>query len=544
MAFTAPTAADFLDCVGGNALLADAVSNSIARALSLPWVHLSGGTTTDAVLEYVAQQATQSFKAHPGLRLVARFIRFGPLDDEPYSATSADDGPLSDVEAEAFIKFFHATMVNRFKGDLAELLALDCAIDWVQTAFPEELARGQLALYWGDTIAQRTTAGGDAPFAKGADGLLLQHHPNRNQPSALAVFEVKSMPRSVTRLTGQLSRHRDRLSHGVRLTVPARDQHFVTPSIQVGGEVPFRTVAITPAAWPLDRRYTRELMPNGRMSIPQPVRSGDGYPAPPAPRVMADVTLFSLPQSVEELEEAAYALTYWYVGRASMTALTGPGAPRDSELSLEADAWNRVKHMLYCLILRPLEDPMRRLAVKFYNIYCFSYPLGIDSRSMLDAADFPQNTEGLAPKAPEPAWPVTYEFPTRRTWQHWKVTDGPDSLDPITAKRTLRRLAPSQLYEVGIQVGTTQEAVMQASIDGLGDQTPTVIERRAPLAPDADPPVFEEDPYVYRAPVGALRAKSDRKGRVKVVFSVRGSDPGFSRHSIARIIIALVPVDS
>jgi hypothetical protein len=46
--------------------------------------------------------------------------------------------------------------------------------------------------------------------------------------------------------------------------------------------------------------------------------------------------------------------------------------------------------MLYYVILRPISKRHERLAIRLYNVYCFGYPLGVDSREMLWPEDFPQ----------------------------------------------------------------------------------------------------------------------------------------------------------
>jgi len=97
-------------------------------------------------------------------------------------------------------------MVNRFKGELAELLALEPCIRLIR-----ELQEGRNLFpvadsYWGDMIQERRklTIGEFnsrwGSFTKGADGLIVKRERKQSTINILGVVEVKSMPVSMNKL--------------------------------------------------------------------------------------------------------------------------------------------------------------------------------------------------------------------------------------------------------------------------------------------------------------------------------------------------------
>jgi hypothetical protein len=51
--------------------------------------------------------------------------------------------------------------------------------------------------------------------------------------------------------------------------------------------------------------------------------------------------------------------------------------------------YNAIKIMLYYIPLRYISKRQERLAIRLYNVYCFGYPLAVDSKEMLWPEDFP-----------------------------------------------------------------------------------------------------------------------------------------------------------
>jgi len=59
----------------------------------------------------------------------------------------------------------------------------------------------------------------------------------------------------------------------------------------------------------------------------------------------------------------------------------------------EEAGYNAIKMMLYYIPLRYISKRQERLTVRLYNVYCFGYPLGVDSKEMLWPEDFPDEDE-------------------------------------------------------------------------------------------------------------------------------------------------------
>ena len=121
-------------------------------------------------------------------------------------------------------------MITRFKGELAELLALEPCVRLVQQLQGSGQLPEDVQLYWGELIQERrrTSKAGGAQdglwsnFTKGADGLLIKLIPTHDRPSDCSltlygIIEVKSMARSVKRVLRQIDSHQSRLLGGVRL---------------------------------------------------------------------------------------------------------------------------------------------------------------------------------------------------------------------------------------------------------------------------------------------------------------------------------------
>ena len=57
-------------------------------------------------------------------------------------------------------------------------------------------------------------------------------------------------------------------------------------------------------------------------------------------------------------------------------------------MTSEGAGYNSIKMMLYYVLLRDVSGRQKRIATRLYNVYCFGYPLGSDSKEMLWPEDF------------------------------------------------------------------------------------------------------------------------------------------------------------
>ncbi|OGG53022.1 MAG: hypothetical protein A3F84_24555 [Candidatus Handelsmanbacteria bacterium RIFCSPLOWO2_12_FULL_64_10] len=384
----------YMASVLGSHPLAAEVHRSVAAALRCPFLHLGPAADVEEVFHRSLDAAVRDIEAHPRGKLFRRLIEHGPhLPDDPAAPASDGETTLSDLECGACVEFVFSHMVNRFKGELTELLALEPCLGLVEGMLRDGRLPPGTRLYWADTVQERrrvrapeekqTTWGG---FTKGADGLLAEHLPRRKDrsPALLevhGVVEVKSMTRPAKRVLAQIDRHLGRLRGGVRLDGTVHPPE----AVRVGRPV---RIVVVPATWKLSREWENVPTEAGRtLVVPQP--EGPMCPtrveeaAPGLWRVV-------LGWSQEAIEQAAYEMTFWYMSQVGRHVYAGRPLPKGWErMTPEEAGRNAVKMMLYYMPLRPLSPRQERLAVKLYNVYSFGYPLGVDSPVMLWPEDFP-----------------------------------------------------------------------------------------------------------------------------------------------------------
>jgi hypothetical protein len=365
----------------GNRHLASAICDSIAHALDCRFVHLKEGKTVWRVFRSSLDAAIRDIKKHPRGNLFCRLIEFGPHNpDEPKAETSDGKTVLSDPECVEAVEFIFSHMVNRFKGELAELLALEPCIELVERRKKAGIIPADVRLYWGDAVQERrlvrrsgqTHWGG---FAKGADGLLA-----RTASGAIdvcGIVEIKSMHRSQRKLLSQIDDHISRLNGGVRLSgaETGPDGTSVHPGVL--------RIIVVPSTWKLSREFHWDKGDHGgrKMVFPEPAEP----PGAPPPQSLGNgVWKITLNWSQEALEQAAYEMTYGYMAEVGRHVFTGKPMPKGwDEFTPEEAGYNAIRMMLYYMPLRPLSARHERLAVKLYNVYGFGYPLGVDSKEMM-----------------------------------------------------------------------------------------------------------------------------------------------------------------
>jgi hypothetical protein len=361
-----------------NQPLASDVQRSVKSALANPLVHLAGSTVAE-VIQNALDAAIRDIESHPNGELFQRFIEYGPYDSEQPAAPKSDgEATASDSECETCIEFIHSHMVNRFKGELAELLAANSCSLLLQQLKDKERLSQDTHLYLGDVIQERRRVQGSwGGFAKGADGLLVRHERTSREGTLElhGVIEVKSMYHSPKQLDEQFNKHVARLDGGVELGT------IEWPPEKIDSRVETR-ISVLPSNWKLSRGFHFEDIDGvSRMVFAE--RSAPTVPTK-TEEVSTNLWKITLSWSQEALEEAAYAMTFWYMAKVGRHVFSKSELPRSwSEMTPEDAGQNSIKMMLYYAMLRPLSDRHGRLAAKLYNVYCFGYPVGIDSREML-----------------------------------------------------------------------------------------------------------------------------------------------------------------
>ncbi len=384
--------------VTGNEPLASAVCRSVATALRSRVAHVDGGKTVQDVFTRSLNAAIRDIENHPRGKLVRRLIEFGPPDpDEPEATTSDGETTLSDPECGLCVDFICSHMVNCFKGELAELLALEPIVRLIKRLRQEGRLPPGVHLYWGGLVRQRrrvservrNTNGAWGSFTKGADGLLVKQeltHARHSRRSLVVhgIVEVKSMARSMQQVLDQIERHKMRLLGGVRLGSQEwlPDHIHLASSTGAGsaGDSLIRVI-ILPSRWKLSRvshfaridARTRALRSEEPSKPPVETRTEEVGPGS---------WRITLAWSQEALSQAAYEMTVWYMAQVGGHVYARRPLPRgwESKTPLAAGV-NMVKHRLYSITTRSTRYLSRRQdhrLLRLYNVHCFGFALAAD----------------------------------------------------------------------------------------------------------------------------------------------------------------------
>jgi hypothetical protein len=138
------------------------------------------------------------------------------------------------------------------------------------------------------------------------------------------------------------------------------------------------------------------------------------FPDPPNPtgadeleKIGTNRWRIKLAWSREALSQAAYEMTYWYMSQVGQSIYSQKQKPKGWEkMTAEEIGYNAIKMMLYYIPLRikhmrprhktrieirKFRERIDEKATRLYNVYCFGYPLGVDSKEMLWPEDFPDS---------------------------------------------------------------------------------------------------------------------------------------------------------
>jgi hypothetical protein len=324
--------------------------------------------------------AIRNIETHPRGKLFRRLIEFGPhLPDDPKALTSDEKTVLSDPECGEAVEFIFSHMVNRFKGELAELLAIEPCMELLRRLQRESQLPPRTQVYWGEAVQEQCFGKKPGPvrWGKGADGLFV----GQASPSAvdvLGIVEIKSMHVATAKLVGQIERHASRMKGGLKL----EGREYRPESVRLNKAKLIRVVVV-PSGWKVSREFRWEKGDHGgrKMVFPEPT---DPPPASPPEQLADNLWKVTLAWSQEALERAAYEMTYGYMSDVGTAVFTGKTMPKGWEdFSPEEAGYNAIRMMLYYMPLRPLPPRKERLAVKLYNVYGFGYPLGVDNKEMM-----------------------------------------------------------------------------------------------------------------------------------------------------------------
>jgi hypothetical protein len=275
-----------------------------------------------------------------------------------------DDDEVPNRVAVELFNFIYFSLVNRFKGEIAELLAQPLLRDFAVLLQQEGSMPAALTVVPGHEILSRRGRRGTerCGWYKGADALITAPHEAVASWAGLpheaarwhvglgvvAVAEIKAYRASPERLREQIRHHVRRMARGLCLAGAEVD----------AGRAVF---AITRsdgsrACLPFGHRIPVEGL--ARIMIRPSLASA---PITPLARLDRTAWMAELPPSTDELSEAAYRFTDWFLGQIGTEVYRGEHDVDDGirrvnpwpEKTIEEAARNRLGQVMYTLGNRP-----------------------------------------------------------------------------------------------------------------------------------------------------------------------------------------------
>ncbi len=326
---------------------------------------------------------------HPRGELLQRFLRHGPYEKDGKIPLNLMNQRLSDEDTSLAIRFIWSYVINSFKGQLAELLAVRSCLGVVRQARSEGIVPKGTRLYVGDAVAIPRAQG--TASAKGADMHVLDVNPVKNTVTVAGVVEVKSYARSLSRILLQVEKHITRCHGGLVV-------HGVTyPASQVrtGADSSPIRIVVTPSTWKLPRSFGFQDGSEGRVLRVESVShlaATDSVerPEPSKWRIR-------LRWSQEMLAAVAYEMTFWYMAKVG-EVIYRDGVPKEWKGMTPSEAGkNAAKMVLYFAVLRARSPMESQRAIALYNAYGFGYALGSNFRDATGRREilFPEDLDEL-----------------------------------------------------------------------------------------------------------------------------------------------------
>jgi hypothetical protein len=349
--------------------LARDIQESVRQALAEGAVFAAGSDPLSVFREALAE-SIRTIESHERNALFRRFLKDGPYEDSGQIPPGFVSSRLSDDQTAAAIRFIYYRVINYFQGSLGELLAVGACVRLLKDLQRQKRLPQEARIYVGDAVSVPLL--GKPDFAKGADMHILVLEDSRKGTTirVVGVVEVKSYALSAARLFEQTRQHVRRAARGVRLGEKVYDSGQIRIGCPRSSEMV--KIGVVPARWPL----------LGTFHFEEQYLIVD--PATPPPQESPPVSLgenqwrITLRWSHEALAQAAYEMTFWYMGKIG-EIIYRDGVPQEwSEMTPGEAGCNAVKMMLYYAILRCRTKWEQQRAVALYNTYGFGYALGMN----------------------------------------------------------------------------------------------------------------------------------------------------------------------
>jgi hypothetical protein len=357
--------------------LSEDVKAALEAALS-SGVDFAEGDDAIVIFRKALAGSIRSIESHPRGRLFQEFLLKGPYEDVGDIPTAFIGQRLSDADTAAAITFIHSFMVNCFKGAVTELLAVKACLQLMQRLQRDGELPAEARLYVGDSVGvHRTTGQG---LLKGADQHILVEEPAPDPTTRISVAgvtEVKSYFQTQRRLREQLDKHVRRVKQGLRVA----GTDYAADKITVGWGKPLRVVriAVLPSDWKLPRTFRFETSEGGRtlhVDPGQPPRTDDVVV-----QTGHNDWRIELRWSKEAIAEAAYEMTFWYMGEIGEIIYSKSLRNGWEHMTPSVAGRNSAKMMLYYAMLRCRSVREEQRAIALYNSYGYGYAIGMNFKN-------------------------------------------------------------------------------------------------------------------------------------------------------------------
>ncbi|MBU1699749.1 MAG: hypothetical protein KJ970_19300 [Candidatus Eisenbacteria bacterium] len=310
--------------------------------------------------------------------LFQEFLLKGPYEETGPIPPDLIGERLSDTEVASVITFIYSYMVNCFKGAITELLAAKACMHLFQQLRREKKLPAKARLYAGDVVGVHRPKG--RGILKGADLYIMIKDPSANTVSDIVVagvVEVKSYFQSAHRLREQIDQHLRRSKHGLR--VNGKDYFNGHVHVGFGSRQKVLRITVLPSDWRLPREFRYETSSRGSLLHVDP-----GMPNRNDDKIIMtgdDEWRITLRWSKEALAQAAYEMTFWYMGKVGEAIYSRERPKGWKVMSANEAGRNAAKMMLYYAILRCRTPRENQRAIALYNTYGFGYALGMNYRN-------------------------------------------------------------------------------------------------------------------------------------------------------------------
>ncbi|MFH1743215.1 MAG: hypothetical protein ABIH23_29770 [bacterium] len=372
--------ASLADTVGFDLLGSD-LGRDVESALKAA---LSGGVVFEkksrplSIFREALATSIRAIETHNRGLLFQEFLLKGPYEETGAIPPELIGKRLPDAEVASVITFIYSHMVNCFKGVVTELLAANACMHLLKQLLRDKKLPANARLYVGDVVGLRRSRG--EGILKGADLYVLTKDPSSNAVPGIVVagvVEVKSYFQSARRLREQINQHIRRSKEGLRVDGKDYPGEHVHGGFGPGQKI--LRISVLPSDWRLPRAFRFETSSHGSLLYVDP-----GMPYRNDDEILKtgdDEWRITLRWSKEALAQAAYEMTFWYMGKVGEVVYSRERPKGWKGMSAGEAGRNAAKMMLYYAILRCHAPRENQRAIALYNTYGFGYALGMNYKN-------------------------------------------------------------------------------------------------------------------------------------------------------------------